>query len=236
MQLIFKLVPKEGLSLFTICNITLDGDDTIVIFMGTKGKKKRKVSDKVVVDKELSRLLAIISSKSQEEPQRVVSIDHSHVVMLPSGCGVGSVINHELEVLRGIHRKIDSGLKSYISWGELKDDRRARGYGYILNEGYKYNHIDLIEATGIRMHSEYEDTKHRQLAALSKHDFTMNNCFCGVHLTNSEMEVIHRLVEATKEILNVHRDQLQEYEFNSIDVSEIVAIQPNIHHGNHIFG
>lgn len=212
--------------------------------MGTKGKKKRKVSDKVVVDKELSRLLAIISSKSHKEPQPVVSIDDSHEVssvpkerlMLPSGCGVGSVISRELEVLRGIHRKIDSGLKSYISWGESKDDRRARGYGYILNEGYKYNHIDLIEATGIRMHSEHEDTKHRQLEALSKHDFTMNNCFCGVHLTNSEMEVIHRVVEASKEILNVHRDQLQEYEFNSIDVSEIVAIQPNIHHGNHIFG
>lgn len=154
--------------------------------------------------------------------------------MLPSGCGVGSVTNRELEVLQGIHWKIDSSLKSYISWGESKFDLRARGYGYILNEGNKYNRIDLIKATGIRMHSEYEDTKHRQLEAQSKHEFTMNNCFCGVHLTNSEMEVIDRVVEATKEILYVHRDQLQEYEFNSIDVSEIVAIQPNIHHGNYL--
>lgn len=155
-------------------------------------------------------------------------------LLLPSGCGVGSVTNRELEVLQGIHWKIDSSLKSYISWGESKFDLRARGYGYILNEGNKYNRIDLIKATGIRMHSEYEDTKHRQLEAQSKHEFTMNNCFCGVHLTNSEMEVIDRVVEATKEILYVHRDQLQEYEFNSIDVSEIVAIQPNIHHGNYL--
>lgn len=219
-----------------MCKLTF----IVTTVMGIKGKKKRKASDEAVVDEELSRLLGIISSKIHEPP-RVVSNDESYempavpkeLLLLPSGCGVGSVTNRELEVLQGIHWKIDSGLKSYISWGESKYDRRARGYGYILNDGNRYNRIDLIEATGIRMHSEYEGTKHRQLEALSKHDFTMNNCFCGVHLTNSEMEVIHRVVEATKETLIVHRDRLQDYEFNSIDVMEIVAIQPNIHHGNH---
>ena len=155
----------------------------------------------------------------------------------PTGCGLRKLDSVHLESLRSLSQMIVDkiGTKNMISWGEGMDDKKVRGYG-MLEDSQKWFNVDQLEQTGILMHhegGENDPDPVKRQEAQQKHEDTMKNSFPSIHLTSAQLAAINAVIESAQDIVRSWpSDEIKNYERTCITLSELVAIQPNVHNNN----
>lgn len=154
----------------------------------------------------------------------------------PIGCGVAEITEAQLEAMRELCENIVEKLHDMVPWGDGWVDKKQRGYG-LVPEHSKWKDTGSIVKQGILMHdvdSSFSSVKKVKRAARDKHNFTIKKSFTDVELNPEQLEALHAIIELVKGILHAPQNapHLQQYELNSVDLSELVAIQPNIHNGD----
>lgn len=158
----------------------------------------------------------------------------------PVGCGVHQLSAQHLHSLRTLTKIIlnQLGNGNLVSWGEgLSEDKKVRGYAMLQGGISKWQSMQQIVDHGILMHHEeaqYEEDPIALDEAKLKHDFTVNNSFTTVLLSEDQLDAIHAMIAATNEIISKYLDtnEIKQYERDCVQLSELVVIQPNVHNGD----
>lgn len=165
---------------------------------------------------------------------------------LPRGCGVQrSLLPQHVVSLVSLCDTILAEVKDTIPWGEGMNDQRKRCYGFI-NEYSQWKNIQQLCAAGIVMDTEILDEIEKEtphflskkesesssssLSVHQKHDITVNKGCTTISLTVAQKEAIDYVITQAQEVLHANSAHLQLFELECLDIKQLVAIQPNVHH------
>lgn len=180
---------------------------------------KRKFENTILLTPEGSRLLERMKTARSSS--------------FPRGCGIGTVTEVDLQALRSLFHHIRAGVKETVPWGEGMVDRKARCYGLV--RGTNWGSTESILKSGISMSTPVENMVEAagvvDLQALNKHEYTMDNSFVEVLLTDEWKAAVENVILETQRIIKKEAPFIEVYERESVSFNNLVAIQPNIHNG-----
>jgi len=189
---------------------------------------------------------------SEEHARLLEALDHveststPHSTSLPPGCGVKrSIPTCHLDSLLSLSDDIIAQVRDMAPWSEGMQDERKRCYGFV-SEFSKWESVQQLCDAGIVLDAEPEtigeggndSNRHDQAgnnnnngtSQLSqKHHFTVDKCCTTVSLTKASREAIEYLIAEAHSILEANIDHLEPYELQSLSMTNLAAIQPNVH-------
>ena len=156
----------------------------------------------------------------------------------PVGCGKRQLAADHVEALRTLYQMIVDklGRLNMVSWGEgLEIDKKTRGYA-MLEDSQKWSNVHQLVQAGILLHHEDgendPDPVVRQEAQL-KHENTKTKAFTSIHLSPEQLTAINAVVSFAQDIVSGWpSDEIKDYERTCITLSDLVAIQPNVHNND----
>ena len=105
-------------------------------------------------------------------------------------------------------------LARHSNW---KDVRQLTDSGILFHDADAYNSNEDIRKSAVR-----------------KHNLTVRQSFASVEPSGKQLEAINKVIVLAKNILQsaVAEGKLKPYEWESLSLSDLVAIQPNLHNGD----
>ena len=156
----------------------------------------------------------------------------------PVGCGKCQLAADHVEALRTLcHMIVDKlGRLNMVSWGEGLDvDKKARGYG-MLADSQKWSNVHQLVQAGILLHHEDAENDPDPVVrqeAKQKHKDTKSKAFTSIHLTDDQIAAVNAVITSAQDIVTGWpSDEIKSYERACITLSELVAIQPNVHNND----
>ena len=128
---------------------------------------------------------------------------------------------HHCRALSSLCDVILSSVTTTVPWGEGLDDERQRCYGFI-EDFSKWTSVDDLLETGVLLDAQDSDT-------VDKHNYTVKECCASIKINNEQKDAIDYIINLTTCVLKDNEMHLQPYEFECLDISNLVAIQPNVH-------
>jgi hypothetical protein len=153
---------------------------------------------------------------------------------LPEGCDTANLSDEHLHALRRLSDNIISRLPKMVPWGDGWYDNKKRGYA-MLPEHSQWQTVEQIACAGIRLHDVDAQSSLNSAVrkdAVGKHQQTMEKAFITISPTEDELAALACVVNRANAIVQKHRDTLQPYEVDAVSLSNLVAIQPNVHNGD----
>lgn len=185
--------------------------------------KKRQRTDDTVVECPVKTIIKCRKSAITDE--------------FPIGCGKFLLAANHVEALRTLSQMIVDkiGVKQMISWGEGIHDKKVRGYG-MLEDSQKWFNANQLEQAGILMHhegGENDPDPVKRQEAQQKHEDTLKQAFPPIHLSPAQLSAINAVIDSAQDIVRGWpSDEIKTYERDCISLSELVAIQPNVHNND----
>jgi hypothetical protein len=153
---------------------------------------------------------------------------------LPGGCDTANLSDEHLHALRRLSDKIISRLPKMVPWGDGWYDNKKRGYA-MLPEHSQWQTVEQVACAGIRLHDVDAQSSLNSAVrkdAVGKHQQTMEKAFITISPAEDELAALACVVDKASAIVRMYRDTLQPYEVDAVSLSNLVAIQPNVHNGD----
>lgn len=186
--------------------------------------------------------------KRSHEVQRLLAArDRSSTDSYPRGCGVRRCLLAEhMESLISLCDLILSQVEESIPWGEGMSDTRRRCYGFV-NEHSEWKNVQQLCDAGIVMDSslildstnttsaEHQTTDskssehYNNFNITTKHEQTVHKCCATISLNDEQKRAVDYVISLAREVLRDDSEHLEQYEMDSLDISQLVCLQPNVH-------
>ena len=154
---------------------------------------------------------------------------------MPVGCAVTSLSEQHLLALRSLYNDFIDKLPELVTWGDNTLDTKQKGFGMVPSLS-DWKHPQQLEQLGILLHTEGAELSSDdilRLSAADKHKVTVERAFTDLSPKKHQLVAIKEIIKQVNAILCLpeHQSHLQQYERSCVRLSNLVAIQPNIHNG-----
>jgi hypothetical protein len=163
---------------------------------------------------------------SSEESRLYESKQLSQMGAMPKGCGISKLNKEHFSHLKSLNKTIMKNIGHTVPWGDGWNDNMQRCYCFLRETSWN---VQKLCDAGVVIDTPDYPYGSTHTNDTNKHEYIINNCCLEMNLPSEQLQAIQHVIDETRKILQCEKDYLQHYEFQSVSLENLVAIQPNIH-------